>query len=56
MKLVEAIFVEPCLIFMKPVAEAPPSFSRSIVNVTACPSLILVELDVKPSNFRLGGV
>ena len=53
---VVATVVPDCIKFNNPEAAAPPSLLIEIVNVTACPSLILVELLVKLFNDRLGGV
>ena len=53
---VVATVVPDCIRFINPEAAAPPSLLIEIVNVTACPSLIFVELLVKLFRDKLGGV
>ena len=51
-----ATVVPDCIKFSNPEAAAPPSLLIEMVNVTACPSFIFVELLVKLFTDKLGGV
>ena len=55
-KSVVATVVPDCIKLSIPEAEAPPSLLMEIVKVTACPSLMSVELLVKLFKDKLGGV